>query len=83
MKKTNYRPEELEAFYSKDAAPEWERLVRTPEQEVKLHVHNHYLQAHLARDMDVLETGAGPGRFVGWSVSLRGKDIGRATDGNF
>lgn len=65
MIKKKYRPEEIEAFYSKDAAPEWERLVRTPEQEVKLHVHNHYLQAHLARDMDVLEIGAGPGRFAG------------------
>lgn len=64
MSASHYNPESVEAFYSKDAAQEWERLVRTAEQEVKLHVHNHYLYQYLSDGYEVLEVGAGPGRFT-------------------
>src|SRR5690554_2317271 len=64
MEKPKYKPAEIESYYSKDAAPEWRRLVKTPEEEVKLQVHNHYLQTHLTVGMEVLEIGAGPGRFT-------------------
>lgn len=64
MTASHYNPESVEAFYSKDAALEWERLVRTAEQEVKLHIHNHYLYQYLSDGCEVLEVGAGPGRFT-------------------
>ncbi|HDZ08262.1 hypothetical protein LCGC14_0024160 [marine sediment metagenome] len=64
MEMSKYKADEIEAFYSKDAAPEWRRMVKTPEEEVKLQVHNHYLQSYLNPGMDVLEVGAGPGRFT-------------------
>ena len=43
---------------------EWERLVKTPVAEVKLHIHAHYLRAHVPARGRVLEIGAGPGRFT-------------------
>jgi SAM-dependent methyltransferase len=43
---------------------EWERLVKTPVAEVKLHIHAHYLRGHVPARGRVLEIGAGPGRFT-------------------
>lgn len=59
-----YDPAYVAAFYDRDPEAEWLRLVRSPLEEIKLHVHEHYLRTHLAAGMRVLEIGAGPGRFT-------------------
>jgi len=59
-----YDPAYVAAFYDRNPEMEWLRLVRSPLEEIKLHVHEHYLRSHLSRDMRVLEIGAGPGRFT-------------------
>jgi SAM-dependent methyltransferase len=51
-------------FYDQDPEREWLRLVRSPLEEIKLHIHSHYLRTYLAPGMRVLEIGAGPGRFT-------------------
>lgn len=61
---TNYSPSYVEKYYDQDPNKEWMRLVGSPFEEVKLHIHNHYLQTHLSPGMRVLEIGAGPGRFT-------------------
>jgi len=63
-KTDKYDPAYVAAFYDRNPEAEWLRLVRSPLEEIKLHVHEHYLRTHLARGMRVLEVGAGPGRFT-------------------
>lgn len=64
MTVSNYDPSYVESFYDRDPEREWQRLVRSPVEEIKLHIHDHYLRTHLSQDMRVLEIGAGPGRFT-------------------
>ena len=64
MSSFKYSAEHVTAYYSIDVEREWQRLIQNPEQEVKLHVHNHYLHEHLIKGLSVLEVGAGPGRFT-------------------
>ncbi len=59
-----YDPSYVEGYYDQDPEKEWLRLVGSPLEEIKLHIHNHYLRTHLTRGMHVLEIGAGPGRFT-------------------
>lgn len=54
----------VEQFYDEYGELEWGRLVKDPENEVKLYVHRHYLEEHVRADDRVLEIGAGPGRFT-------------------
>ncbi len=54
----------VEQFYDEYGEKEWDRLVRHPEDEVKLHVHKHYLVKYVNTGDDVLEIGPGPGRFT-------------------
>jgi SAM-dependent methyltransferase len=61
---SNYDPNYVEMFYDQDPEREWLRLVRSPLEEIKLHIHSHYLRTYLAPGMRVLEIGAGPGRFT-------------------
>jgi ubiquinone/menaquinone biosynthesis C-methylase UbiE len=61
---SNYNPSYVESFYDHDPEREWLRLVRSPLEEIKLHIHSHYLRTYLASGMRVLEIGAGPGRFT-------------------
>lgn len=61
---SNYNPSYVEAYYDLDPNKEWLRLIRSPGEEVKLYIHNHYLHTHLRPGMRVLEIGAGPGRFT-------------------
>jgi SAM-dependent methyltransferase len=60
----NYNPEYTARYYDSYGLTEWERLVRTPLEEIKLHIHNHYLRAYVPPGGRVLEIGAGPGRFT-------------------
>ena len=43
---------------------EWNRLLKTPVDEVSLYIHTHYLQEHVQPGSRVLEIGAGAGRFT-------------------
>ena len=64
MSSYKYDAKQVTDFYNLDAEREWQRLVSSPEEEVKLQVHNHYLHKYLDKEMNVLEIGAGPGRFT-------------------
>lgn len=59
-----YNRAQVAGFFDELGMDEWERLVKTPVAEVKLHVHAHYLRAHVPARGRVLEIGAGPGRFT-------------------
>lgn len=61
---SNYDPSYVAAFYDRDPESEWLRLVRSPLEEIKLHIHEHYLRKYMTSEMRVLEIGAGPGRFT-------------------
>lgn len=60
----SYQPEAITQYFDEFGVREWERLVRTPADEVSLHVHTHYLQKYIAPQQLVLEIGAGAGRFT-------------------
>lgn len=60
----SYQPEAITQYFDEFGVREWERLVRTPADEVSLHVHTHYLQKYIAPQQLVLEIGAGTGRFT-------------------
>lgn len=64
MGKNNYDPNYIAQYYDADPEREWQRLVRAPSEEIKLHIHNHYLRKHITPGSRVLEIGAGPGRFT-------------------
>jgi SAM-dependent methyltransferase len=59
-----YSRAQVAGFFDELGIDEWERLVKTPVAEVKLHVHAHYLRVHVPARGRVLEIGAGPGRFT-------------------
>lgn len=61
---SNYDPSYVAAFYDRDPESEWLRLVRSPLEEIKLHIHEHYLRKYMTSEIRVLEIGAGPGRFT-------------------
>ena len=61
---SNYNPNYVEKYYDEDPEKEWLRLVQSPAEEIKLHIHNHYLRTHLSAGMRVLDIGSGPGRFT-------------------
>ena len=59
-----YSRAQVAGYFDELGLGEWDRLVKTPVAEVKLHIHAHYLQAHVPARGRVLEIGAGPGRFT-------------------
>ena len=61
---SEHQPDWTARYFDEYGVGEWERLVRSPLAEVKLHVHTHYLQQHLRPGARLLEVGAGPGRFT-------------------
>lgn len=60
-------------FFDDYSEQEWERLVKTPTQEVKLFIHTHYLKEYIRSGEYVLEIGAGAGRFTQILVELGAK----------
>lgn len=60
----SYNPGYTAQYYDDYGLTEWERLVRSPLEEIKLHIHNHYLRTYVPTGSRVLEIGAGPGRFT-------------------
>lgn len=61
---SSYQPQSVAQYFDEFGSGEWERLVRSPTDEVSLHVHTHYLGKHITPDQQVLEVGAGAGRFT-------------------
>jgi len=59
-----YNAQWVQNHYDAYGDKEWTRLVADPEEEVKLHVHAHYLRKHIMPGDAVLEIGAGAGRFT-------------------
>lgn len=60
----DYFPQVIETYFDQFGDQEWNRLLRTPTEEVKLEVHAHYLRSYVPPQCRVLEIGAGPGRFT-------------------
>jgi SAM-dependent methyltransferase len=54
----------VEKFYDEYGDKEWQRLTKTPFDEVSLHVHTHYIEQYVQPGSRVLEIGAGAGRFT-------------------
>lgn len=54
----------VEGYFDEFGHQEWDRLVKSPAREVQFAVHQNVLHRHLTRGSEVLEIGAGPGRFT-------------------
>ena len=59
-----YDPQFTAKYFDDFGEREWTRLVSTPADEIKLHIHAHYLQQYIERGHRVLDLGAGAGRFT-------------------
>ena len=65
-----YSPQWVANFFDDYGEKEWERLVKTPTEEVKLFIHSHYLKEYIRSGDYILEIGAGAGRFTQILVNL-------------
>lgn len=61
---TLYNPQYTSDFYDDYGEEEWNRLVKTAANRVNFHIHQWILQRFIRPGMNVLEAGAGPGRFT-------------------
>lgn len=59
-----YQPDAVIKYFDELGMREWERLIQTPTDEVSLYIHAHYLKKYISPDLQVLEIGAGAGRFT-------------------
>ena len=77
--KSSYQSELIIQHFDEFGVQEWERLVRTPADEVSLFIHTHYLKKYITPKQQVLEIGAGAGRFTqilaGLGVQITVADI--------
>jgi len=60
----SYQPESVRKHFDEFGVQEWQRLLQTPVDEVSLFIHTHYLRKHITPAQQVLEIGAGAGRFT-------------------
>lgn len=67
---SSYQPETVIHYFDEFGVREWERLIQSPADEVSLFVHTHYLKKHISPNQQVLEIGAGAGRFTQILASL-------------
>jgi SAM-dependent methyltransferase len=70
-----YSPQWVANFFDDYSEKEWERLVKTPTEEVKLFIHTHYLKEYIRSGDYILEIGAGAGRFTQILVKLGAKVV--------
>lgn len=60
----SYQPESVTEYFDEFGIREWERLIQTPSDEISLYIHAHYLKKYISPNLQVLEIGAGAGRFT-------------------
>ena len=60
----NYDPEIIRGYFDALADNEWARLEANVEGRVSFHLHRSYLREFVGAGAEVLEVGAGPGRFT-------------------
>jgi len=65
-----YDPDFVAKYFDDFGEREWTRLVNAPVDEIKLHIHSHYLEKDIERGERVLDIGAGAGRFTQILVNL-------------
>lgn len=70
MTKNLYDPNFVADYFDDFGDREWMRLVNTPADEIKLHIHSHYLDQYIEKGSLVLDIGAGAGRFTQILVNL-------------
>lgn len=70
---SQYDPTWVANYFDEFADQEFERMVKTPAREIQLAVHNNILANHIRQLDNVLEIGAGPGRFTQSLNSLGAK----------
>src|SRR5215510_7564674 len=70
MTRNLYDPEFVARYFDEFGEREWTRLLNTPTEEVKLHIHSHYLAQYVKKDSFILDAGAGAGRFTQILASL-------------
>ena len=59
-----YDPKYISQFYDAYGEREWQRLEASPSAKVNFHIHCWYLEQFIKSGNQVLEAGAGPGRFT-------------------
>jgi SAM-dependent methyltransferase len=59
-----YDPNFIAKYFDDFGEREWTRLINTPADEIKLHIHTHFLEQYIERGTLVLDVGAGAGRFT-------------------
>jgi SAM-dependent methyltransferase len=64
MSESRYDADYIRRRYDTYAEREWTRFEQTPFDRVDLFIHQHYLHHYIHANDDVLEIGAGPGRFT-------------------
>ncbi|MGE5224526.1 MAG: class I SAM-dependent methyltransferase [Omnitrophica WOR_2 bacterium] len=67
---SQYHADQVASFFDAYGMREWDRLVQTPNAEVSLYIHQHYLEKYISRGQRVLEIGAGAGRFTQYLAEL-------------
>lgn len=61
---TTYEPTTTRSFYNSWGAREWDRLESSFENRINYRIHRELLASHIRPGDEVLEAGAGPGRFT-------------------
>jgi len=61
---STYSAEVVAKHFDDFGVREWERLIQSPSDEVNLFIHTYYLEKHIPKGKQVLEIGAGAGRFT-------------------
>jgi SAM-dependent methyltransferase len=61
---SSYSTQGIADYFDEYGVREWNRLVKTPVDEVSLYIHTHYLREYVPARSRVLEIGAGAGRFT-------------------
>lgn len=70
MTPASYDPQWVTKYFNDFADQEWDRLKRSPAREVQYNVHLNAILRNLTSGMEILEIGAGPGRFTHTIVEL-------------
>lgn len=70
MGESIYDPSWVQGFFDQYGNEEWERLVKSPEREIQLAIHQNAIRQFVRPGDRVLEVGAGAGRFTQFLANL-------------